>query len=192
MPRPLESFVRGLTALNRTLYAGASLLLLVIVPVMLFAVVARYGFGSPSSWGLELATLLFGPFFLLGGPYLLHTGGHVNLDLVRRAISPRANRALDLINYPVIALFAIVLLVYAWPFALQSVRLGETSYTSWNPAVWPVKLVIPVSLLLALQALAEWLRVLFGASHLAFDGPDDESPVTGAGEGGAKPAGPER
>ena len=160
--------MRAVTALNRALYAGASLLLLVIVPVMLFAIVARYGFGSPSSWGLELATLLFGPFFLLGGPYLLHTGGHVNLDLVRRAVPPRVNRALDLVNYPVIALFAIVLLVYAWPFALQSVRLGETSYTSWNPVVWPVKLVIPLSLLLlALQACAEWLRVLFGAADAA-------------------------
>ncbi len=162
MPHILGAFVRGVTAVNRLLFKACSLLVLVIVPVMLYAVVARYGFNRPSDWGLELATLLFGPYFLLGGPYLLHIGGHVNLDLVRQAATPRLNRIFDLINYPVIAAFAAILLYYAWPFAVQSYDLGETSYTSWNPIIWPVKFVIPAALvLLFLQAVAEWFRLLF-------------------------------
>jgi len=162
MPRPLRAFVQAVTALNRLLFRLASLLMLVIVPVMLYAVVARYVFNSPSSWGLELATLLFGPFFLLGGPYLLHSGGHVNLDLLRQSASPRLNRLFDLANYPVIGAYAAILFYFAWPFAVQSYELGETSYTTWNPIIWPVKFVIPVALaLLLLQALAEWLCVLF-------------------------------
>ncbi|RFC65958.1 TRAP transporter small permease [Fulvimarina endophytica] len=172
MPHVLGAFVQGVTTVNRLLFKACSLLLLVIVPVMLYAVVARYGFNTPSDWGLELATLLFGPYFLLGGPYLLHIGGHVNLDLVRQAASPRLNRIFDLINYPVIAAFAAVLLYYAWPFAVQSYDLGETSYTSWNPIIWPVKFVIPAALvLLFLQAVAEWFRLLF----------NDLAPPAGAG-----------
>ena len=169
VPSPIAAFVRGITALNRLLYRAAS-------PVMLYAVIARYGFNSPSSWGLELATLLFGPFFLFGGPYLLHTGGHVNLDLLRQSASPRVNRIFDLVNFPVIALFAAILLYYSWPFAMQAYALGETSYTSWNPVIWPVKFAIPVALaLLCLQAVAEWLCVLFGertppAGHDAVEG----------------------
>lgn len=162
MPRPIAAVVHWITAFNHLLYRAASLLMLVIVPVMLYAVTARYLFNSPSSWGLELATLLFGPFFLLGGPYLLHIGGHVNLDLVRRAVSPRMNRIFDLINYPIIAAYAVILFYFAWPFAVQSYALNETSYTSWNPVIWPVKFVIPVALTLLLaQAVAEWLRVVF-------------------------------
>ncbi|WAP69090.1 TRAP transporter small permease subunit [Jiella pelagia] len=162
MPSVLSAFVRVVTTVNRLLFRACSLLVLVIVPVMLYAVVARYGFNAPSDWGLELATLLFGPYFLLGGPYLLHIGGHVNLDLVRQAASPRLNRIFDLINYPVIAAFAAIILYYAWPFAMQAYELGETSYTSWNPIIWPVKFVIPTALgLLFLQAMAEWLRLLF-------------------------------
>lgn len=157
------SFIDLVTLVNRWLFRGAGFLILLIVPAMLYAVISRYGFNRPSEWGLELATLLFGPYFLLGGPYLLHIGGHVNLDLLRRASSPRANRIFDLVNYPVIAVFALILLYYSWPFAMQSFQLGETSYTSWNPVIWPVKFVIPLALiLLFLQALAEWLRLLTG------------------------------
>lgn len=162
MPRPIAAVVHWITVFNHWLYKAASLLMLVIVPVMLYAVTARYLFNSPSSWGLELATLLFGPFFLLGGPYLLHTGGHVNLDLLRRSVSPRMNRIFDLINYPIIGAYAVILFYFAWPFAMQSYALNETSYTSWNPVIWPVKFVIPIALaLLLLQAAAEWLRVIF-------------------------------
>ena len=45
---------------------------------------------------------------------------------------------------------------------MQSYELGETSYTSWNPVIWPVKFTIPIALaLLFLQAVAEWLSLLF-------------------------------
>ncbi|RAH98873.1 TRAP transporter permease DctQ [Acuticoccus sediminis] len=163
MPQVISAFATAVTNVNWLFYKLASLLMLVIVPVMLYAVVARYGFGAPSSWGLELATLLFGPFFLLGGPYLLHIKGHVNLDLVRHSAPQWLNRAFDIVNFPIIGAFALILLYYAWPFAVQSWELGETSFTTWNPPIWPVKFVIPLSLvLLFLQALVEWLRVLFG------------------------------
>lgn len=179
MPRLIGAAIGAVTALNRLVFRVTSLLMLVIVPVMLYAVTARYLFNAPSSWGLELATLLFGPFFLLGGPYLLHTGGHVNLDLVRRAVSPRMNRIFDLLNYPVIAAYAVILFYFAWPFAMQSYALGETSYTSWNPVIWPVKFIIPIALaLLLLQALAEWLRVLFQGEPT---GADEDAEATGDG-----------
>lgn len=170
--RALDLYVDGVTALNRTLFMIASALMLAIVPVMLYAVLMRYAFNAPSSWAMELATLMFGPYFLIGGPYLLHTHGHVSLDLVQKAVSPRVNRVFLLLNYPVIIVFALVLMVYAWPFAVQSWEYGETSYSSWNPVIWPVKFFIPAALaLLAAQALAEWLRVLIHPGTVAA-GPD--------------------
>jgi len=162
--RLLDHYIDGVTALSRGVFLAASALMLAIVPVMLYGVFMRYVMGTPSVWAMELATLMFGPYFLLGGPYLLHTHGHVNLDLLQRAVSPRINRFFELLNYPIIMIFAGVLLVYAWPFAMQSWQYGETSYSSWNPAVWPVKFFIPAALvLMAAQALAEWLRVLIHA-----------------------------
>jgi TRAP-type mannitol/chloroaromatic compound transport system permease small subunit len=162
MPKFVQVFIDCVTAMNRWVFKGATLLMFVIVPVMLFAVLARYGFNSPSAWAMELALMLFGPYFLMIGPYLLHERGHVNLDLVQLAVGPQVRRVLELINYPVIIAFAGILLVYAVPFAVQSFEYRETTYSSWNPPIWPVKLFVPLALvLLGLQATAEWLRMLF-------------------------------
>ncbi|MCF6371033.1 TRAP transporter small permease subunit [Rhizobium halophilum] len=161
MPKLVQIFYDGVTTLNRVIFKLSSLAMFVIVPAMLLAVVSRYVFNAPSSWAMELATLIFGPYFLLTGPYLLHERGHVSLDLVQHAVGSKTRRVLELINYPVIIAFCVILLIYAVPFALQSWDYGETSYSSWNPPIWPVKLFIPVALLLlGLQAVAEWLRIL--------------------------------
>lgn len=162
MPRWLDAVVAAITRLNRLVFMTTLWLVAVIVPVMLYEVVARYGFNAPTVWGMELAVMLFGPYFLLGGPYLLHLRGHVTLDVVRQRLSARANRVLDLLNYPVIMAFCLILLVYSTPAVLSSWEYRETSFSAWNPPVWPAKIAVPLSLLLMLlQALAEFLGTLF-------------------------------
>ncbi len=163
LPAPVAAFVKAVTVINRALFRLAGLAMLVIVPLMLYAVVMRYVFNAPSPWAMELALMIFGPYFLLGGPYLLHTRGHVNMDLIERSASPRVRRLFQMLNYPIIIAFCFILLIYAVPFAIDSFEYRETSFSTWNPQIWPVKLAIPVALpLMGLQAVAEWLRVLFG------------------------------
>jgi TRAP-type mannitol/chloroaromatic compound transport system permease small subunit len=165
MPSPIRQFVAVITWINRQVFRLATALILIMVPVILIAVISRYVFNAPLEWAMELATLMFGPYFLLAGPYLLHTHGHVNLDLVQRAMGPRATRILSMINYPVIIAFCVILLFYAWPFAVQAWEYRETSFSSWNPPIWPVKFFIPLSLLLlGLQAIVEWLRMILDPS----------------------------
>lgn len=163
LPVPVATYVKVVTGINRALFRFAGLAMLLIVPLMLYAVVTRYLFNAPSPWAMELALMIFGPYFLLGGPYLLHTRGHVNMDLVERAASPRMRRIFQIVNYPIIIAFCFILLIFAVPFAVDSFAYRETSFSTWNPQIWPVKLAIPIALLLmGLQAVAEWLRVLFG------------------------------
>jgi len=172
MPGWLSTVATAVTRLNRLVFLAAIWLMAIVVPVMLFEVVSRYVFHSPTVWGMELAVLLFGPYFLLGGPYLLHLRGHVSLDLARQRLSARANRVLDLLNFPVIAAFCVILLFYSVPAAWSAWEYRETSFSAWNPPIWPAKLVVPLSLLLMLlQALVEFL-------HTVFDDP-------AAGAGGA-------
>ena len=152
----------SITRLNRRIFLVGTTLMAIVVPVMLYEVVARYLFDAPTVWGMELAVLLFGPYFLLGGPYLLHLRGHVALDLVRQRLNARWNRIFDLLNFPVIIAFCLILLVYSIPAAWSSWQYGETSFSAWNPPIWPFKLTVPAALaLMLLQAVAELLRVVF-------------------------------
>lgn len=162
MPRWLAGAVMAVTRVNRAIFLACTTLMAVVVPVMLYEVVARYVFDAPTVWAMELAVLLFGPYFLLGGPYLLHLRGHVALDLVRQRLDERWNRILDLLNFPVIIAFCLILLAWSVPAAWSAWTYGETSFSAWNPPIWPVKAMVPVSLaLMLLQAIAELLRVVW-------------------------------
>jgi TRAP-type C4-dicarboxylate transport system permease small subunit len=152
----------AITAVNRAAFYIAVLLIYAIVPVLLIDVVMRYAVNSPTVWGMELATLLFGPYFLLAGPYVMHLKGHVAMDLLRQKLNVRQDRLVELVNLPVIIAFCGILLWYSLPAAIDSWNYAETSFSAWNPPIWWTKAAVPLALMLMLlQAFAEFLRVLF-------------------------------
>jgi len=158
----LAQFARTVTAVNRWIMIAASALIAIMVVVICYEVIARYAFDAPTVWAMELARLLLGPYFLLAGAYLLHMGGHVNVDIVYARLPERWARILDVLTIPVIAAFAVILLTYSLPLALASYNQQETSTSAWNPQVWPAKAMMPVALaLLIAQTVAEWIRALF-------------------------------
>ncbi|MBT9490657.1 MAG: TRAP transporter small permease subunit [Rubrivivax sp.] len=168
MPVWLSTCASAITTFNRWLFQASVWLMAIVVPVMLYEVVARYFFDAPTVWGMELAVLLFGPYFLFGGPHLLHLKGHVALDLLRQRLSAAGVRRLDLLNYPIIIVFCAILLYFSVPTAWSAWTYRETSFSAWNPPIWPVKAAVPLALaLMLLQALAEWVRLWFHAP----DGP---------------------
>ena len=154
---------RGVTALNHALFASAKWLIYVIVALMLWEVASRYALNAPTAWAPELATLIFGPFFLLGGPYLLHLGGHVAVDVLSERATGRTAAVLHLIGLLLAAVFGAILLWFSAPLVLQSFQYGETSYSAWNPIIWPAKAFLPLAaLMLMLQALADAVFSLAG------------------------------
>ena len=151
---------QAVTGLNHQLFSATRWLVFIIAGLMLFEVVSRYSFRLPSSWAPELATMLFGPFFLFGGPYLLHLGGHVAVDIVSERATGWLKRLLLVVAAVLALVFGAILLWFSLPLAMQSYNYGETTYSAWNPVVWPVKAVLPVAaFLLMLQALAELVFV---------------------------------
>ena len=147
---------RAITNFNRWTFEATKWLVYVIAALMLFEVISRYSFHSPTSWGPELATLLFGPFFLMGGPYLLHSGGHVAVDILSASAQGRLRTVLAVMAALLALLFGLILLRFSLPLAWQAYEYGETSYSAWNPIIWPAKMVLPIAaILLVLQSLAE-------------------------------------
>ncbi|QPT40559.1 Neu5Ac permease [Oligella ureolytica] len=154
-------FVNAITSVNRFFFRLASLFIFIIVFSMFYEVISRYIFHAPTTWGLELATLLFGPYFLLGGAYLLHLKGHVNLDIIKNSLPKPIQKGLEVFAYVVIIIFCFILFQYAYPAAVDSFNYKETTFSAWNPPLWPTKLVIPFALiLLSLQSVAELIRLL--------------------------------
>ena len=164
MPPIVAALVGAITWINLQAFRLAALTVFAIVPAMLIDVVMRYGFNRPTVWAMELATLLFGPYFLLAGPYVLHLKGHVAMDLLRKHLSLRGDRLMELVNLPMVVAFCGILLWFSVPAAIDSWNYGETSFSAWNPPIWWTKAAVPICLgLMLAQAVAEFLRTFFSA-----------------------------
>jgi len=116
----------------------------------------RYIFNSPTIWAFEVSNFLFGGIIILGGGYLLLHKGHVSVDIIYNRLSVRGKAILDLCTAPLFFLFVGVLM---W----QGIDMFWTSLSRWehspSPALWPVKLLIPVGCgLMLIQLLVNFVK----------------------------------
>jgi len=178
---------RAITHLNRWIGRWACLAVLVIFVLLLADVVMRYLVGSPAIWTAEMATLIFGVYAIIGGGFLMAERGHVNVDIIYGTFSRRKKAIVDIITWPLFALFVLVLLWQGWDLASEAIADNERSNSIWKPYLWPTKAFIPVAatLLLLQGAVRLWsdFRVLRGKPI-----PDDVFGVPAADESEAERA----
>jgi len=154
--RLLNVFINGITRLNDWIGRAVALLIFVMFAVLLLGVFYRYAIDAPRVWTTELTQFVFGFYAVMSGGYVMAHRGHVNVDLMYSALAPRVRAVLDVLTSSLFFLFVITLLYYGGTIAWESVDSMETSYSAWNPPVWPFKIAIPVAaLLLLLQGIAK-------------------------------------
>ncbi len=162
----LNALLSLIDAINDWVGKVLSYFLFAFFALLLMEVVLRYFFNSPTVWGNELAQLLFGTYAVVGGGYILRTGGHVNVDIIYARFSTKTKAALDIITSVLFFLFCGMLLVYGGSLAWDSLSRFEHSQSAWNPPLYPAKLMIPLAaILLIVQGLAKLIRdflILFG------------------------------
>lgn len=156
-------FAKGVTNLNHLLAKSVAILVFAMVIMISYDVICRYFFNAPTVWAMELATMLFGPYFMLSGAYVLHIAGHVNVEVLYDKFSPSVQAWTNRLIYLVILSLCIMFTIISWPIAIDAWQGGETTFSSWNPVIWPVKITIPVAFsLVGLQAIAE---IIFSFMH---------------------------
>lgn len=166
--RLLQSYTSGISRLNDFLGRWFSYLIFIISALLLLEVGLRYVFNSPTVWANELSQLLFGVYGVMAGGYVMAHRGHVNVDLLYSHLSPRTQAWVDVFTSALMFIFLIALLYFGCSMAMESIRNLETSFSAWNPPVWPVKAMLPIgTVLLLLQGIAKFLGDLAIALNLA-------------------------
>lgn len=158
----LRHFCVFITRLNHQLgVCLVAYLVLLMFGALLYEIIARYVFSSPTIWATEFAQMLFGAYVMLSGGYLLANKGHVNVDIFYNRLTPTAQAITHLLTSFLFFTFIIVLIREGWIMASESVDMQETSSSAWNPPVWPLKLTIPIGAgLFFLQGLVEVLAAI--------------------------------
>ena len=135
-----------------------------VVPLVLataYEVFTRYALNAPTVWAFEIGYMMMGSHFLLGAAYALREGSHVRVDLLDGHVSPRVTAAISVVGYVFLLLpFMLWLSWGMWDHFATAWAKNETSgHSSWNPVVWPYRLVFLISFcVLTLQIVGEVIR----------------------------------
>lgn len=158
---------------------GVSYLIFILMLLVPFEVTMRYVFNRPTIWSMEITQFILCALIAFGGAFTLRAGGHVNVDILYHRFGPRTRAIVNSFTYLILFFFIVMLIWKSWDVAVRSLKWGETSSSSFNPPIWPVKFFIPVgAFLLLLQAIAGYIRNLVRAitGNMEFE-KDDESPA---------------
>jgi TRAP-type mannitol/chloroaromatic compound transport system permease small subunit len=156
----LLSLSKYIDALNERIGLGISWALLLAVLICSGNAIVRYSFNISSNAWLEIQWYLFGAIFLLASSYTLRRNEHVRIDVIVGRFSKRTQAWVDVVGFIFFLLPATLLILYfAVPFALESVRNQEVSSNAGGLIVWPAKILIPIGfLLLTLQGISELIK----------------------------------
>lgn len=178
MLKPIEIFARIVTWINAMVGRATAYLVLLMFALLFAEVIFRYVLRTPSVWTGELSQMLFGAYALLGGGYLLARNGHVNVDLLYGSFAPKTRALVDVLTSTLFFLFIGVLVWQGMSLAMDSVARWERSHSAWNPPIWPIKLIIPISgVLILLQGMVKLADdILIALGHAPVSPGVDASP----------------
>jgi len=136
-----------------------SLLLLVATAVVIYEVARRYIFNAPSTFGLELTIYLCAMTYMVGGAYALVYDSHVKVDVLYMRWSPRTRALMDLIFSPIFFIGVCMMVYVGAMWTVKAIAGGVTSGSTWDPDIWPMRMMIAFgAFLLLLQGIAKSIR----------------------------------
>ena len=166
----MKKFLKFIDRMNELIGKAISYLILILVGVIVYEIVARYFFNSPTIWAHEISQMVYGAYVILLGGYLQQRKGHVNVDILYLRFKPRTRAIIDLFTWLLFFAFCGVILVKGGEMAWDSFLYREADSTVFAPPIYPLKMLIPLGgLLLLLQGLVKYI----GDLKLAITGKED-------------------
>jgi TRAP-type C4-dicarboxylate transport system permease small subunit len=137
---------------SRAVGDALSVLFLAAVVLTCYEVVMRYAFNAPTIWVHDMVIMMSAVCFIAGGAVASQRRNHIQMASYADRVSPRVQRALDLVCHVLSALYLAMFLHGALQFAIPSLKLMETSGRAWDvpiPAFLKGALAVGIALMLA-------------------------------------------
>jgi TRAP-type mannitol/chloroaromatic compound transport system permease small subunit len=166
---PSSGYLATIRAIDRFTELTGLLFAVIVVPLIVantFEVISRYIFGAPTEWALDVTTQSYAALFMLGAPYALLKGAHVRTDMLWEKFTDRTKGTIDAAAFAVLFLPTMAVLVYmSYDDFLYALSINERSNTtSWQPIIWPLRAVIPLSCaLMFIQGISELMKSFHAA-----------------------------
>lgn len=142
--------------------------IVVLISLMLYEVISRKVFGSPTMWAGDLTYMSNGTLFLIGAAFTLKRNAHIRIDFLSTRFPLRMQHFINLAFYLVIFLPALGLTGYHSVIKTHRafVRGELETMSAWEPIIWPFLFGITLGVLgLTLQVVIEAVRHAIGIAH---------------------------
>lgn len=159
----MDNFIRGVRLISLACGIFASALIAAAVVVVCQMVFVRYILNETTIWQTDFVTNSLVAATFIGGPYVLMTKGHVNVDVVPIYVGDRARWWLALFAISVSLGFAFIMTVLTAAFWHEAWVNNWVSDTMWRSRLWISYASMPAGLgILTLQYTADLLNLLTG------------------------------
>ena len=161
MRKALRFIVTSIDYISRMSGQILSYLLFLMIFIVLYEVIARYLFNSPTSWSLEAATMIFGTYMVGGGAFAVLSKAHVNMDIFYSKWSERSKAIVDTCTFPIISFYFSMMCWQAVSYGIESFSIHEHASSVWGPSLYQWKIVVAIGLILLwLQIVSDFLKNL--------------------------------
>ena len=143
-------------------------LVVVLVGAMLYEVISRRIFNSPTIWAFDFSYMVNGTIFLGAAAYALLQNEHIRIDFFSARLSLRAQHAINAIFYVFLFLPTMFIICQAaFGDAYEALVTGQVERVSpWAPLVWPYYTAVCVGLFgLFAQSVVQAIRHLIGITQ---------------------------
>ena len=170
MPKAIQTYVRYVDAVNRVVGRFAMYMIFAMIAILFWSSISKTFF-VPSLWTLEMAQFLMVAYYLLGGGYSMQLDSHVRMDLLYGRWTSKRKGFVDSITAFCLIFYLILLLYGGYSSTEYALKYGETSYSSWSPYMWPIKVIATLGIaMMLLQAIAIFFRDLAAARGMTIEG----------------------
>jgi TRAP-type mannitol/chloroaromatic compound transport system permease small subunit len=162
--KAIAAYVRWVDAVNYRVGRFAMYLLFPMGAILLYSTVMRVFFGVPINWVMEMSQFMLSAYYLLGGAYSLQLDAHVRMDLFYGAMKPRTRAIFDAVTILFVIFYLVVLFGGGLSSTKYAIDYNQKNYTSWAPALWPIKVIMTLGVfLMLLQAISTFFKDLAAA-----------------------------
>jgi TRAP-type mannitol/chloroaromatic compound transport system permease small subunit len=142
-----------LNAINRIIKAvgdAGSLLILLMMTLVTYEVISRYGFNAPTSWAWLINKQLFGVFVMIAGGYTLVHNSHIRIEMLYEHFHPGMKTVIRWLTLVAAFCFLGALVWKSWVMGIEAWNDKELAMGVFKLPLYPLKLFMPVGALLFL------------------------------------------
>lgn len=158
----MKKIVQTIDRITSLTGKAVSYIMFLVVGIVCFEVAMRYLFRKPTVWASEAIVFCCALLYVFGAAWTLLDNRHVKIDLLWEKLSPRGKRIIDSLTFIFFAFYMGLMLWVGSRFALESVKLAETSGSPWDPPVYPIKIAFVIGIVLLMgQGISKLIRNLY-------------------------------